>query len=205
MIHLPRRSYDSLRTQADQFLGKHHPSGSLPVPIEQIIESDFALAIIPIPYLQRDFHIDGFLAGNMTEITVDEQSYMNVPRRARFTLAHELAHLLLHKPIFEGKMRSIEEYKKFVNSIDEETYAWIEWQARCLAGLILVPNKPLKIRFEKALAMARKNGLDPDTEPAVGYICDWISDTFEVSSQVVSYRLNKDEFLRTSAPPDDYA
>lgn len=204
MIRLPRRSYESLRTQADDFLAKHHPSGTLPVPIEQIIESDFELSIIPIPNLQRDFRIDGFLAGNMTEISIDEQAYMSVPRRTRFTLAHELSHLLLHEPIFAGRMRTILDYKKFVESIDDETYAWIEWQARCLAGLILAPHRHLKREFEKALSLASKHGLKPETEPAVGYICDWISDRFEVSAQVISYRLNKDELLKTVAPPDDY-
>lgn len=175
----------------------------MPVPIEQIIESDFELSIIPIPNLQRDFQIDGFLAGNMEEISIDEYHYMNVPTRTRFTVAHELSHLLLHRSILQGKTRTIDQYREFVNSIEEDTYAWIEWQARCLAGLILVPAKPLGSEFDKAVKLAQKHGLDPDSEAAPGYICEWIAGTFQVSAQVISYRLNKDGLMKTAPPPDD--
>lgn len=176
----------------------------LPVPIEQIIESDFNLAIIPIPGLQKDFDIDGFLAANMKEISIDEYAYMRKPRRARFTIAHELSHLLLHESIYQANIfNTIEQYKNFTTGIGEDDYRWLEWQARCLAGLLLVPKKQLTEHFSIAVGKAREHNLNADSEPAIDYICDWVSDIFEVSKQVIQYRLYKDGHINIEFPPSD--
>ncbi len=42
----PYLSKDELRRRADQFLATHNTSGTIPVPIEFIIESDFAMDIV---------------------------------------------------------------------------------------------------------------------------------------------------------------
>jgi len=203
MLTVPRRSYDSLRLTADAFLRKHHPSGTLPVPIEQIIESQFGIAIIPIPNLLRDFDIDGFLAADMSEISIDEFVYLSRENRARFTLAHELAHILLHRSLLRGQtFRTIDEYKAFRDQFSDEGYQWLEWQGRSLAGLILAPSKKLHLLFAKAKAMAKRNGLDPEADPAFDYIFEWIGAQVGVSSQVIATRLYKDGFTPYRGPTD---
>ncbi len=41
-ISVPYLSYDQLRQVAAQFLGKYHPKGAIPVPIEDIVDLKFA-------------------------------------------------------------------------------------------------------------------------------------------------------------------
>lgn len=64
-------SYDDLRAKADEFLRQHHPTGTVPVPIEQIVEFGFGINIIPLPGLHHDHDIDGLIASSPTEIFVD--------------------------------------------------------------------------------------------------------------------------------------
>jgi len=203
MLTVQKLSYDSLRLKADAFLQKHHPSVSLPVPIEQIIESKFRIAIIPIPNLLKDFNIDGFLAADMSEISIDEFVYLSRENRARFTLAHELAHLLLHRSLLHGwTFRTIDEYKAFRSQFSDEGYYWLEWQGRSLAGLILAPSAKLQPLFVRAKAMAAKNGLDPEADPAFDYMFEWIGAQVGVSSQVIATRLYKDGCIPYRGPTD---
>ena len=64
MINLdcPYLPYFQIAEKANAFLNKHNANLEIPVEIENIIEYDLGLDIIPIPNLQRDFNIDGFTA-----------------------------------------------------------------------------------------------------------------------------------------------
>jgi len=46
-------SYDDLRREADEFLSEYHQSLSIPTPIEEIVEFDLSIDVIPIPGLSR--------------------------------------------------------------------------------------------------------------------------------------------------------
>lgn len=200
-LGLQRLSYEGLRQIAEGFLASHHPSRSLPVPIEQIAEGKFGITIIPIPNLQRDFDIDGFISSNFEEISVDEYEYMHREKRTRFTIAHELSHLILHQDILRAHPRNtIADYLAFRASITEDENSWLEWQARCLGGLILAPAAPLKDRFDSARTMAVKAGLDPNSEPTIAHVCDFVSRDFNVSAQVIQYRLWKDKLIAVEFP-----
>ncbi len=59
---VPHLSYDQLRRHADAFLTKYHPTQQIPVPIEQIIEFQLHLDIVPLPGLEEAFEIVGFTA-----------------------------------------------------------------------------------------------------------------------------------------------
>lgn len=113
----PYLSKDKLRQRADKFLADHHPKGTIPVPIEFIIESDFAMDIVPVPGLQSGFDVVAFITNDMSEIRVDEHVYMNRLNRYRFSLAHELAHRVLHADLWsEVEFHDVESWK---NAMDE--------------------------------------------------------------------------------------
>src|SRR5579871_4472789 len=151
-IIAPFLPYEKLRSVADAFLKQHHPSGDLPIPIERIVEFKLGLDIVPVPGLQDGFDIDAFITNDLTEIRVDDFIQQKRPARYRFSLAHEVGHLLIHKDVLsELKFSTIKEWKEAFLAIPEEEYGWIEWQAYCLAGLILVPGPPLKALFEASL------------------------------------------------------
>jgi len=59
---VPNRSYDDLRRTANDFLSQYHPTGTTPVPIEEIIEVQFHLDIIPTPNLFRNFDVHAYVS-----------------------------------------------------------------------------------------------------------------------------------------------
>jgi hypothetical protein len=185
-------SYDDLRIRADEFLRQHHPTGTVPVPIEPIVEFGFGINIIPLPGLHRDHDIDGFISSNLTEIFVDLFVFESRPTRYRFTLAHELAHLVLHgDALKEVRPRSVAEWRRFVSGLSEKDRGWLEWQAYCFAGLILVPPTPLATEYRAALRRADEEGIDITAHGGMArqYIATHIGRLFEVSATVVEKRL----------------
>jgi hypothetical protein len=101
MPDIPVYSYEDLRKKADNFLREHHPSGNIPVPIEEIVEFVFGMNIVPVLGLQREFEVEGFTSGDLKNIYVDEYVYTDRPSRYRFTLAHEIGHVVLHRHLYE--------------------------------------------------------------------------------------------------------
>jgi len=113
-IAAPRLSYEEVRSGAEAFLRQYHPDRTLPVPIEEIVESQLKLDIVPAPNLHQLLEIDGFLTGNLKEIWVDDSVYRSRPGRYRFTLAHEVGHLILHGDVYRTRpFKSIEGWKAF--------------------------------------------------------------------------------------------
>jgi hypothetical protein len=84
-LDVPRHSYEELRKHADRFLRSHNPTGTIPVPIEEIVEFEFGMNIVPIPGLHQGYEIDGFISGDLSEISVDQFVYESRPGRYRFT------------------------------------------------------------------------------------------------------------------------
>jgi hypothetical protein len=196
-LKVPQYSYGRLRRFAAEFLRKYNSQDAVPVPIEEIAEISLGLDIIPIPGLQRAFEVDGFIDSDLAAITVDQFVLENRPARYRFTLAHEIGHLYLHREIFEGiKFSSIEEWKKFQLQVCPEDYSWLEWQAYSFAGLVLVPPNHLKEEFEACEIRAKADGLSPGSEATLWYICEVLASTFEVSREVIEKRTDKDGLFK---------
>lgn len=151
---------EKLRQVAEEFLGTYNRSGRIPVPIEDIVEFGFNIDIVPTPGLHGHFDIDSYPSSDLTEFHVDEYVYRRQECRYRFSLAHELSHLLVHRDIFSQlTFSTIQEWKAVACSIPEDQYSWIEWQAYTLAGLILVPREPLIATFVEVAARAESAGI----------------------------------------------
>lgn len=195
ILHPPFLSYDDLRQRARDFLHTYHPSGAIPVPIEEIIELEYEIDIIPVPGLHNAFEVDGFISSNLKALTVDAFVYNHRPGRYRFTLAHELAHVVLHRRVYLAqRFRTVEDWKRFQREMDEEDRRWMEWQAYAFAGLVIVPPDPLRDQYGKAVRSARKVGLSIQKvgEVARPYIAEWLAKRFVVSPQVIEKRVDKD-------------
>jgi hypothetical protein len=195
-LEIPHLSYEDLRRRADSFLQSYHPKKNIPIPIEEIIEFKFRKDIVPVPGLHQGFEIDGFLTSDLSTIYVDQFVYESRPGRYRFTLAHELAHAILHRRVYEAaSFSTIKEWKRFVNEIDLRDYEWLEWQAYAFAGLILVPSDALKRKMADAIRLADARGLSIQKigDVAKFFIASWLSKEFDVSSQVIEKRMEKDK------------
>lgn len=194
-INIPKLTYEKIKQHTSRFLEKHNPEGKIPVPMEDILDVKLGINIVPVPGLVN-FYVDAYTWSDLKNILVDKFFYDTQPRRYRFTLAHEMGHILLHPEILKSvHVESVESHLEFVNAIGEEQHRWAEWQADCFAGLILVPSEPLESKLREAHKKVVAQGLSPDDPAARGYMADWISDFFEVSAQVIETRLVYDKLL----------
>jgi hypothetical protein len=195
----PVYSYEKLRTEADKFLLKHHSSGNIPVPIEKIVEFDFSINIVPVLGLRREFEIEGFTSSNLKNIYVDEYVYTDRINRYRFTLAHEIGHIVLHHHLYEAhKFRSIHGWKEFINSMTEKEHSWLEYQGYAFAGLILVP-KDILVKHTNEWAKKikdKKISMQKNWDFAWELITQHVAKAFLVSPDVIEKRLEKDEIKK---------
>ena len=197
-LKLEHHSYSQLVDIAEEFLDKY-TNKEIPVQIEEIIECDFKVRIIPVQGLQSSCSIDSFISKDLKNITIDEREFNNVPCRYRFSLAHELSHVILHHEIFKDiSFSNIETWKKVVTEVDENDYEWLEYQADSLAGLILVPRPNFQKEFDELIGrdalltkcLANKTAFPKDA--IKNYIAEKMGEVFEVSSGVIKHRLRKD-------------
>ena len=198
-------SYEDIRRRAEEFLDEFHAERTLPVPIEEIVEFDFELEVVPIEGILDDLEVDAFLTSDLKRIYVDAFVLQHRRRRYRFSLAHELAHHELHRPLYgESRVRSVRDWRAVQDAISEEDYAWFEFQANSFAGLVLAPAVELRLEFEKAVKMARLAGLTDATlwsEAGKGYLARSLAAQFEVSEQVIERRLEKDGLWPAPSAP----
>jgi hypothetical protein len=195
-INAPYFSYDTLRERAEAFLGRYHPSREIPVPIEEIVEFQFEMDIVPEPGLHQHFDVDSYITADLKEIRVDEFVYQSRPGRYRFSLAHELGHRVLHEEAFAKlTFDSVAAWKALIaNAIPEKEYGYLEWQASSFAGLMLVPGAELASKYGEVCRIVQQHGLSlqADSEVARSLISEHIAGFFVVSPAVVRRRLEYD-------------
>lgn len=195
MTEVPHYSYEDLRKKADDFLRTYNPSGAIPIPIEEIVEFELNINIVPVLALQREFEVEGFTSSDLKNIYVDEYVYTDYLNRYRFTLAHEIGHIVLHRNLYrENRFSSIAEWKEFINSMTEEEHGWLEYQGYAFAGLILVPRENLiKHTTEWVKRIKGKDiSIEKNWDFAWELITAHLGKAFQVSSSVIEKRLDKE-------------
>lgn len=195
-IKIPFFSYEEIRNRADDFLRQYHPSRKIPVPIEEIIEFQMNIDIFPIEGLHTILDVDGFTISDLSTICVDDFVYKSRPGRYRFTLAHEVGHIVLHRNIYlNASFHNIQEWKDFINSISDKDHSWLEYHAYTFGGLVLVPGEHLIRLTEFYVNRIQKEdiSLRENWDFAWDRIADQLAKDFEVSTQVIEKRLGKDK------------
>lgn len=166
-------------------------------PIEVILDVDMGVNIIDLPGLRNSYDSDALLSPDCSEIRIDDS--LSISRR-RFTLAHELGHIKLHQDIYQSvQPTNRARYKDAVgNYLNEDEYAWLEYQADYYAGALLVPSELLAQEFESTVNdVKEKRETVPAKIPAqetyevsVRYICNKIAPAFKVSPLCIDVRLH---------------
>lgn len=160
----------------------------MPIPIEEIIDLQERIDIIPVQDLKAAGH-EAFPSRDRKTIYVDEEMYRHrVPYRLRFTLAHELSHILLHGPLFNAAdFKDIAGYKGFLAQIGDATLKRLESQAYKMAGFLLVPTADLSREYVSMGTTLLGEGIDISTLPpqALKHIAKKLGDKFQVSSGVI--------------------
>jgi len=179
----PRLEYEAIRLKADEVLKQSWPEATIPINVERIVDSRLKIDIIPVPGLRDEIGVDGFLSRDRDAIYVDERVSNAIPTRYRFTLAHEVGHLVLHEELYRvADFTTPAEWLEFQSSLLEKDYSRYEFQAYCFGGLILVPQSALADAVEAAVLKAKRGGYNVDlSDPADrAYVADWIGKKFGV-------------------------
>ena len=131
------------------FLKKFNPSDSIPVDIDFIAEKYFGIDIVPSPGLMHEAQVDALTSMDLTQINVDEEKFKLGSNRARFSIAHELGHIYLHKNyILSKKFSNEKDWREFIlTDIHRDP---METQANMFAAHVLMPRSHLAKEFAKA-------------------------------------------------------
>lgn len=198
-ISAPGLSVKQIREKAEEFR-KMYAANQLPFPIVEIMEFDLKILPDPVPNMLSKIDVDGFLSTDLKTIYVDQDCYYDerYENRLRFTFAHELGHLILHKEIIsncefrnEGEWRNFQ--KKKMSSYD---YSTIEYQANEFAGRLLVPKDSLITEIQKLSDKIKtyyKVGAENDTHLLISYISEIICKKFQVSNKVIEIRIDREK------------
>lgn len=147
------------RDAADRFRSTNI-KGSLydKVPLDTVYVADVVLKLdfIPFPNLFKDYNTDAALSHDLQQLYVDEFSYSHYddPRaqvyqkdRLRFSVAHEIGHIVLHKDhVLSLKAKDFSDLLNAFNSADGKLGA-LEQEANEFAGRLIVPYELLKERL----------------------------------------------------------
>ena len=169
---MPTKS--QIRKMAVDLLIKNNVS-SLPVDVEKIAIDRGA----DVKRVDMKEDISGFSYGNTIGVNL-----RNALVRQRFTIAHELGHMLLHaKDLhYDGK------FVEFRNSVSSSGLDPREAAANLFAAELLMPRKFIEQELEHLFA------LDVEDDDAI----DSLAENFEVSRQAMTVRLVNLGFLGAS-------
>ncbi len=193
-------SYEVIRERAEVFRRQYcHDPLSLPIPVDEIIEFDLGINVIPTPGLRTDIDIDGYLSKDMKSIYIDSEYVYNdrFVKRYRFTLAHELGHYVLHEDKIKlADFDTEDRWLDFRKNLSEDNLSWFEFQAHEFAGRLLVPVDLLKERInghrDKIESFIESIGEDLNLDLLIGAVSRLINEEFGVSDAVIKKRIKKE-------------
>lgn len=195
VTHPPKWNYSQIKGVTQSVLQDMHPDLAIPIPIEEIVEIKMEIKLNVKLSLKERLDIDGFIHTNFKEITLDNDTFNNFEQRTRFTIAHELGHIILHKKIYEQfNIESEEDYVKFQQRVSGDDHYWLEKQANMFAGCILVPTEPLKKAIEEEMKL---HNVPHDYQ--VDYSLPFLENLpkkFNVSPEVLFIRIKKEGLLK---------
>jgi Zn-dependent peptidase ImmA (M78 family) len=188
--NIPFLRDEDIRRWADDFREKNWGE-RIPVDVELIAERNLKLLMIPVPDLRSQIQADAFLSNDLKEILYD-------PRcpdvRVRFSIAHEIAHLVLHSDVIASfRPGSLEEWKEMQRQLPETLWGRAEYQAREFAGRLLVPvHKLIEVLKEFQPLIVKAKQIMPDLEQPVikDLLSPKLAKRFHVSDEVIARRMD---------------
>src|SRR5437867_4699590 len=90
--------------KADELRSRFPSCAKLPVPVLDLAEFDLGLELLPKARFKQAGDLEALLLGDLKTVVVDRDAFMD-PRaenRMRFSVAHEIGNLVLHRDIYAG-------------------------------------------------------------------------------------------------------
>ena len=158
---VPYVSYERSELLAETFLNEHHPSLSIPVPIEEIVELKLRLSVSAVDGMYSKYALYAVLENGLGAVWVDKRLWERASFKFRGTLAHEVGHLVLHRDfILAFSYDSPGEFAERLSGLSKEEIDRFEIQAWNFAGQILVPKRTLLELAAPHLESLRRSGID---------------------------------------------
>lgn len=191
-VGAPFLKASEIKTKADAFRKKYW-GDSIPVDIERIIEFKMGLEIRPVPGLSQRSDAEAGISSNWKVLIVDRDIYEDERRysRLRFSLAHEIGHLVLHKDLFGSLgISSMADYYQFTQEKAENGntfHDYVEMQAGMFANMLLVPREELLKRKEAILKKNEKElaNMKIEVELLESFLAKPLAREFDVSEDVM--------------------
>jgi Zn-dependent peptidase ImmA (M78 family) len=189
-LQIPFIKDEEIRRLADDFREKYW-GDKIPVDVELIVERNLKLLMIPVPGLRSEVQTDAFLSNDLKEIMYDP----NCPDvRIRFSVAHEVAHLVLHAEVISAlRPKSFDEWKEIQQSLPDTLWGRAEYQAREFAGRLLIPaHKLIEVLGEFQHLIEKAKQITPDIELPVikDLLSPKLAKRFFVSDEVIVKRMD---------------
>ncbi len=175
----------------------------VPIDIFEIIEFELGMDVVPRPGLKAEEGHDAYITVDFSQIVVDYEAYMAneglaIHRRARFSVAHELGHSILHKDMIKDFDVSSElSWREFQsNYLTPDQFRRLETQANEFAGRLLVPREVLieAVRRRKtylAVPGAERLSYEDKAFGLAAIICD----DFKLNRDVLKYKIINEQIL----------
>jgi len=186
--------YADLGREAELFLDRYHPARVIPVPIEEIVELRMGLEIVPYHHLRTLTGVDAFVTRDCATVYVDADDYARDQPFLKFTFAEEAAHVWLHgEQLRNCQVKSNGDWLALRKAVKADPR--FEWQAKDLAGLILVPPVALAAECRRACAVVRESAA---ADRQIGadvirrLVLQHLVEKFKVSERVLEIRMNCD-------------
>ncbi|MBL7555795.1 MAG: ImmA/IrrE family metallo-endopeptidase [Bdellovibrionaceae bacterium] len=184
---------EEIEAKVQEFLQEYHPDNMLPIPIEEIIDLKMGIHIVPTPDMMAVSGVDAVTSHDLKQINIDHEQFEKKPNRARFTLAHEVGHIVLHKDFIDAQnFKEEAEWRTFVlNDLHRDP---MEVQANIFAAYLLMPSDHLEKEFihakkELAANPAFKGMQLPPDKTLAPYLAKPLAQKFEVSEEAMTIRL----------------
>ena len=185
-IGVPYHSNNNISLLAQQVLtDTGHVDGN-PVDVESICEKHLKLTIIPIYQLKSMHGIDAFVTNDF-RIMVDQAFFEENSARYRFSLAHEIAHYILHADAYKQLgISDIQTHLLVQNKMSSEELRVIEQQAYRFAGCLLLPNSAFSPLVKQYFADDKLSSM---TIGQAFHDIETVATQFQVSKDVVQKQL----------------
>lgn len=132
-----------------------------------------------IRYVPLDENLSGsiFIDGNSAKIAVNSFHH---PNRQRFTIAHEIGHLVLHSQQFQNTIHVDKKFQMYRNENSSRGTDRLEIQANSFASELLMPT----FLLEKVVGNMQ---IDMDDDETISQLAD----KFRVSPTAFKFRLGR--------------
>jgi Zn-dependent peptidase ImmA (M78 family) len=186
----------------ESFRRRHLPGErQLPIDVFTLVELVLKLDVIPFDDLFAKYERDAAITVDFTGIYVDAEAYLLwemgpvwKQKRLRFSVAHEIGHLVLHRNLAENqKFNSFDEFALWTKSNNGENYG-VEQAANEFAGRLLVPVERLKEYFDNFATQCDQQMFQNwrSNQGMREMFAENAAPHFGVNSQVISVRLDRE-------------